>query len=389
MPGTTLLIGTRKAFFIYRSDAARERWELSPPMLKGTSVYQAAVDTRRRPARLLLAANHWAWGRSVARSDDGGQTWEQRSPGLGFPQDMGITIDNVWGIAPGHPDEPGVVWAGTQPAGLFRSADWGETWEPVDTLNRLPDRKFWYMTGGGQSTLTAIELDPRTPRRIYVSIAAGGAYFSEDGGQTWEPRWHTAIATTPEVREMFAKIEELFPEMAAQFPMPEGVDPLAANEFHKFRLDPKNPDRAWGQAHVGVFRSDNGGRKWVDVTKGLPSFHGFPLAVTKQGRDAVFVAPLEMEADNFRVMNGQFAIYRTADAGATWERLTRGLPGPHDYQSVYRDAMDTDGIDPEGVYVGTTNGEVYYGREWGESWVRLPGTLPPILSVTAVPSDLL
>ncbi|MCX7618635.1 sialidase family protein [Tepidiforma sp.] len=389
MPGTTLLIGTRKAFFIYRSDPARERWELSPPMLKGTSVYQSAVDTRRRPARILLAANHWAWGRSVARSDDGGQTWEQRSPGLGFPQDMGITIDNVWGITPGHPAQPGVVWAGTQPAGLFRSDDWGESWQPVDDLNRLPDRKFWHMTGGGQSALTAIELDPREPNRLYINIATGGCYCSEDGGKTWEPRWHTAIATTPEVREMFEKVAEMFPEMAEQFPAPEGVDPLAANEFHRLRLDPKNPDRLWGQAHVGVFRSDNGGRQWHDVTKGLPSFHGFPLAVTKQGRDAVFVVPLEMEADNFRVVNGQFAVYRTADAGATWERLTRGLPGPHDYQSVYRDAMDTDGIDPEGVFLGTTNGEVWYGREWGESWVRLPGTLPPILSVTAIPSDLL
>lgn len=387
MPGTMLLVGTRKGFFIYRSDAARERWELSAPMLKGTSVFQAALDTRRRPARLLLAANHWAWGRSVARSDDFGATWDQRSPGLGFPQDMGITIDNTWAITPGHRDEPGVVWCGTQPAGLFRSEDWGETWAPVDSLNRAPDRKFWHMTGGGASALTAVELDPRDRRVIYVSIATGGAYVSLDGGATWEPRWHTAIATSPEVREMFEKISEMFPEMEQQFPMPEGVDPLAANEFHKFRLDPKNPDRCWGQAHVGVFRSDNGGRQWVDVTKGLPSFHGFPLAVTKQGRDAVFVVPLEMEADNFRVCNGQLAVYRTMDAGTTWERLTNGLPGPHDYQSVYRDAMDTDGLEPEGVYFGTTNGEVYFGRELGSAWTRLPGTLPPILSVAAYPAD--
>ena len=155
------------------------------------------------------------------------------------------------------------------------------------------------------------------------------------------------------------------------------------DEFHKLRIDPKNPDRLWGQAHVGVFRSDDRGKRWEDVTHGLPSFHGFPIAVTKRAPDQVFVVPLEYQSNNFRVCAGQLAVYRTANSGKTWDRLTKGLPGPNDYQSVYREAMDTDGAEPGGVYFGTTNGGVYYGCEGGECWSRLPGTLPPILSVTA------
>ena len=129
-------------------------------------------------------------------------------------------------------------------------------------------------------------------------------------------------------------------------------------------------------------RSDHRAENWQDVTHGLPSFHGFPIAVTRRAPDGVYVVPLEFESDNFRVCPGQLAVYRTRDAGATWERLTCGLPGPHDYQSVYREGLDTDGLDPEGVYVGTSNGQVYGSTDGGDHWQRLPGTLPPILSVT-------
>jgi photosystem II stability/assembly factor-like uncharacterized protein len=97
----------------------------------------------------------------------------------------------------------------------------------------------------------------------------------------------------------------------------------------------------------------------------------------------VFVVPLDYGQDNFRVAPGQFAVYRTRDSGKSWEPLTNGLPGPHDYQSAYREGLDTDTLDPAGVYAGTSNGEVYASADMGESWTRLPGTLPPILSVTA------
>jgi photosystem II stability/assembly factor-like uncharacterized protein len=163
------------------------------------------------------------------------------------------------------------------------------------------------------------------------------------------------------------------------------MDPLGINEMHKMRIDQKNPDRLWTQTHVGVFRSDDKANNWEDVTKGLPSFHGFPIAVTRKGPDATFVVPLAFAGlyDNFRVADGQFAVWRTTDSGKSWQAMTKGLPGPHDYQSVYREGLDTDGLDSEGVYVGTSNGEVYASRDTGDTWQRLPGTLPPILSVTA------
>ncbi len=378
---THLLVGTRKGAWIYTSDERRRDWELSAPIMPGWTVHHMAVDLRRETPRIYAAANHWAWGPSVARSDDGGVTWEQRSPGLAFPADMGVSVANIWHIEPGHESQPGVVYAGTQPGGLFRSEDWGETWAPIDSLNRHPFREFWGATGSvGESSLHSIQIDPRDANRIYCAISSGGTYLTEDGCKTWELRSHGIVATTPAAKAMLAQFAGMFPEPE----LPPGVDPAALDEFHKLRLDPKRPDRLWGQAHIGVFRSDAGGKGgWQDVTEGLPSFHGFPLAVTRHDPDLVFVVPLAFEADNFRVCAGQFAVYRSGDGGATWEALTSGLPGPHDYQSAYREAMDTDGLTPEGVYVGTSNGEVYASADLGDHWQRLPGTLPPIVSVTA------
>jgi photosystem II stability/assembly factor-like uncharacterized protein len=382
MAQVKVLVGTRKGAWIYSSDEKREKWEVSEPIFPGWTVYHLSADFRRDSPRLYAAANHWAWGRSVARSDDMGQTWEQRSPGLAFPKESGMSVGNVWVVAPGPDKEPGVVYAGTQPAGLFKSEDWGDSWSPVDALNQHDHRQFWMESGGGDSALHSIELDPRSPNAFYVSISTGGTYFTEDGGRTWDYRNHSVFATTKMALDMIKSFEQRFPDF--QPPVPPNVDPASANEFHKVKIDLKNPDRLWGQAHIGVFRTDNCGEKWHDVTEGLPSFHGFPIAVTKRNPDAVFVVPLQFEEDNFRVVPGQFAVWRTMDQGKTWQKLTKGLPGPHNYQSAYREAMDTDGLDSEGVYVGTTNGHVYASNNLGETWTQLPGTLPPILGVTAV-----
>jgi len=396
-----VLVGTKKAGFIYTSDEKRQKWEVSEPILPGWSFFHMSADLRDSTPRLYAAANHWAWGRSVAKSEDMGKTWDFRSENLAFPPDMtspnpgpgpggtpgewqttppGI-IGNIWNVTPGHSSEPGVVYAGTQPAGLFRSEDWGRSWQPVEGINRHPYRKYWTGTGGGDSCIHSVHVHPDDARRIFLGVGAGGCYESKDNGASWEMFSHNAIVTNTMGKKLMAEIASQFPADISG--LPPGKDPAAIDEMHRMRLDPKNPDRIWGQAHMGVFRSDDAGATWTDVTEGLPSFHGFPIAVSHTQPDAVYVVPLDYGQDNFRVALGQFSVYRTQDSGKSWEPLTKGLPGPDDYQSVYREGLDTDTMDPTGVYVGTSNGEVYASADRGDSWMRLPGTLPPILSVTA------
>ncbi len=400
MTRVLLLVGTKKAGFIYTSDEKRQKWEVSEPILPGWTFHHMSADTRD-PQRLYAAANHWAWGPSVAKSTDGGKTWDYNSKGLAFPEHMKVykggagpagtpgdwqntsagVIANIWNVAPGHESEPGVVYAGTQPAGLFRSEDWGESWQPVDGINRHENRKYWTGTGGGDSCIHSIHVHPNDAKRIFLCVGAGGCYESKDNGKSWELFSQNAIVTNPMGKKLMAELAAMMPAEASG--LPAGTDPAAVDELHKMRIDPKNPDRLWGQAHMGVFRSDDAGANWEDVTVGLPSFHGFPIAVTHRDPDAAYVVPLDYGQDNFRVSLGQLSVYRTQDSGKTWEALTNGLPGPNDYQSVYREGLDTDGLDSEGVYVGTSNGEMYASADRGDSWMRLPGTLPPVLSVTA------
>ncbi|MEX0749426.1 MAG: exo-alpha-sialidase, partial [Dehalococcoidia bacterium] len=191
-----LLVGTKKGAFIYESDTRREKWRVSEPILTGWTVYHMAADTRRETPRLYAAANHWAWGPSVAKSDDHGTEWDWKSPGLAFPKDMGVTVQNVWEVAPGGPGVPGVVYAGVQPAGLFRSEDWGANWAPVDALNRHPGRDKWSGTGGGDSCVNSIEIHPRDARHMYAVVSAGGAFVTKDGGATWEECTHNVVPTT-------------------------------------------------------------------------------------------------------------------------------------------------------------------------------------------------
>src|SRR5207248_1329812 len=93
-----LLVGTKKAAFIYTADERRQNWQLSDPIYTGWSIYNMAADTRGSEPRLYAGATHFAWGPSVAKSLDGGKTWDYRSKGLAMPADSGKTIQNVWCI---------------------------------------------------------------------------------------------------------------------------------------------------------------------------------------------------------------------------------------------------------------------------------------------------
>jgi hypothetical protein len=171
-----VLIGTRKAAFIYAADERRQTWTQSEPMLAGWEIFHMAADLRHDPPLLYAAANNPWWGPSIARSSDGGKTWDQRTTGLGFPKDMGLAIQNVWYVQPGHESEPGVVYAGTQPPGLFRSEDWGASWSAIESVTRQEFRAFYQGIGEAPDTgspLHSIEIDPRDPKRIHLAISGG------------------------------------------------------------------------------------------------------------------------------------------------------------------------------------------------------------------------
>ncbi|RIK58281.1 MAG: glycoside hydrolase [Chloroflexi bacterium] len=349
-----VMAGTRKGTFLFYSDPARRTWHRTQAHL-GWSTHAVNYDPRHNA--LYAATNSAVFGALVQRSDDGGVTWQHFNQGLDFDAGQEERVREVWQVQPGHADRPDEVWAGTNAAGLFRSDDRGVTWSPVTSLQERSKTDNWF-PGGGGLILHTIVPDPARPDRLYAGISAAGVYRSDDGGASWQPMNRNVRA-------------DFMPD-----PYPE-----TGHCVHKMVVSAAAPDRLYQQNHCGVYRSDDGGGWWEDISDGLPSRFGFPMAIHPHDADTVWVVPLT--GDDRRVVpDEQMAVWRSRNRGLAWERLTNGLPYPA-YFTILRDALATDACDPAGVYVGTTTGQLFYSRDEGERWELLADHLPPVLAVHA------
>jgi hypothetical protein len=348
-----LMLGTRKGTFLFWSDPERRAWQRSEHHL-GWSTHALSYDARH--GSIYAATNSPVYGALVQRSDDNGLTWQAFNQGLDFAAEEERRVREVWQVRPGHPAHPDQVWAGTREAGLFQSQDRGNTWTPVGSLNNHPTHATW-MPGGGGLILHTIIPDPTAAGRVYACVSAGGAYRSEDGGVSWQP-------INRGIRADF--LPDVYPE--------------TGQCVHKMVLHPDRPQVLFQQNHGGVYRSDDRGETWVDISEGLPSRFGFPIAIHPHDPHTVYVVPLT--ADEQRVTpEGQMAVWRSRDDGNNWQKLAAGLPDAA-WLTILRDAMATDWCDPAGVYVGTETGQLFYSRDEGEHWEVLADFLPPILAVS-------
>ncbi len=375
MTKVNVLIGTRKGGFIFTSDKDRKKWSVSDVMFKGWNMMHMVMDPR--DGRLHSSLSHFVFGPTTHYSDDMGKTWTQSPspakftrpsvsgrPG-GTPEESysGGPIPTtpevllkVWNIEPGRADEPGVLYAGAQPASLFKSTDRGESWEMIESLYDHPHRGKWN-PGAGGLCLHSIVLDPRDKNRMYVAISAAGVYRTDDGGKTWQARNKNVLVDFE---------GKSYPEFGQC--------------VHKFALHPSNPDVLFQQNHCGVFRSDNCGDDWVDIGEGkLPSRFGFPIVIHPHEPKTIYVM-LE-ESDQFRMsVDSQAAVWRSKDGGENWQRITNGLP-KNAHVVTLREAMAADNLESVGLYAGTDTGQLFYSRDNGDSWEILADFLPPIQSV--------
>jgi len=353
-----LLVGTRKGLFLARADARRRDWRLDGPHLAGYEVYHTLLDPRDGNT-VYAAVRHAVWGVHIHRSADVGRTWEllPEVPHHGSTEPaQGLT--SIWYLAPGHTGEADTLYAGGEPAGLFVSRDRGASWSAVGGLNDHPTRGTWQAAKGGLA-LHSIYVDPRDARRIYAAVSAGGVYRSDDGGASWSP-------ANRGVRADYLPVTQ----------------PETGHCVHRIVLHPAQPDRLYRQCHTGTYRSDDRGAHWVEITDGLPSDFGYAIATDPRDPDTVYVIP--EESSHIRTtVGGALTVYRSRDAGTSWEPLTHGLPRENAYVTILREAMDTDGLDPCGVYFGTSSGHLFASRDGGDSWEIIAGFLPRILSVQA------
>ena len=351
-----LLIGTPKGAFILDGDEGRREWHLRGPMCEGWPIHDISVD----PASgSILAGGGSPWyGPAVWRSDDVGATWTHSSDGLTYG-DEGPKVKTVWNVTA----TDRAIYAGVEPAGLFRSTDGGATWEHVEGLTNHRTRPDW-QPGAGGLILHSIVPHRTDPARLWVGISAVGAFETQDGGTTWQTR-------NGGVRADFAPVQ--YPEFGQC--------------VHKLVMAADGGEHLYQQNHCGVYRSSDGGRLWEEITPGLPSEFGFPMTAHPRDPMTVWTIPLN-GADRGRYMpEGSAGVWRTHDGGDSWIRSGEGLPQTDAYLGVLREAMAVDSLDPVGVYFGTATGQLYGSSDEGQSWHLIANNLPPIWSVEAARLD--
>jgi photosystem II stability/assembly factor-like uncharacterized protein len=364
--GTALLIGTRKGVWMYRADASRQHWTPEGPMFLGHIAQHVVLDPRDRRT-LLLAASTGHLGPTVFRSEDLGATWkEATSPPSFVPGDrLGRSVRRVFWLTPGHPDEPGVWYAGTTPQGLFRSEDGGDTWSSVAGFNDHPMYETWCewpeeQTPDG-SMLHSVIVDPRDSQHLYLALSSGGVFESTDGDSDWSP--------------LNAGCEIVFAPVA---------EPEFGHDPHCVRLHPQRPDRLYQQNHCGIYRMERADGRWSRIGDNMPrevGDIGFPIELHPRDPDTAWVFPMDGTDVWPRTSpDGRPAVFMTRDAGSSWTRQDRGLP-ERAWYTVKRQAMTTDDADPVGVYFGTTSGELWASTDEGREWHCIAQHLPEIYSV--------
>jgi hypothetical protein len=363
-----ILVGTRKGLFTIERNG---RWGISRAAFVGDHVPMLLPDPR--DGTLYTALDHGHFGTKMHRSADGGETWQECAVPA-YPkqpdgeQDVDVMgrpipwkLAKIWALEAGTGSQPGVLWCGTIPGGLFWSGDGGASWEMMRSLWDQPARKKWFGGGADLPGIHSVAVDPRDGNRVAVAVSCGGVWLTDDGGANWRRGG---------------------PGMWAAYMPPEHKDEPDIQDPHRLVHCPSRPEAMWVQHHNGVFRSTDGAASWREVETVQPSRFGFAVAVHPHDPETAWFVPAVKDERRIPV-DGRVVVARTRDGGQSCQVLTRGLPQEHAYDLTYRHALDVDGTG-ESLAFGSTTGSLWASEDGGDSWQHVAGHLPPVYCVRFV-----
>ena len=365
-------VATRKGLFVYALDAGQPL--LTGRHFLGDNVTLSLADPRS--GRWFAALDHGHFGAKLKGSSDHGATWNDLpTPAYpkrpeGTPDEIGAdgrpvpwSLKRIWALETGGLDQPGRLWCGTIPGGLFRSDDHGATWTLVEPLWHHPDRLKWFGGGADYPGIHSICVDPRDSRVVRVAVSCGGVWTTRDDGATWR---NTADG------------------MFAEFMPPELRGDVNIQDVHRLVQCAGQPDRFWVQHHNGVFRSDDGATTWQHCPDVPPSGIGFGFAVVVHPRhgDTAWLVPGIKDERRIPV-DGKVVVTRTQDGGKTWQVLREGLPQHDAYDLTFRHACAI-AADGATIVFGSTTGAWWLSRDGGDHWLEVTAHLPPIHAVRLV-----
>jgi hypothetical protein len=353
-------LSTRKGLFELERGSAG--WTVGARHFLGEPVSIALAD--RRDGALYAALNLGHFGVKLHRKDAGSDGWTEIAAPA-YPLKPDDSLDPVewknkliWSLEAGGDDEPGVLWAGTLPGGLFKSRDRGASWELVRALWDVPQRSEWFGGGYDVPGIHSICVDPRDSRHVLVGVSCGGVWRTEDGGASWR------VSATG---------------MRADYMPPELNENEAVQDPHRIARSAGSPDLLWCQHHNGMWRSSDNGHRWEEIT-GVPvSNFGFAVAAHPRDGNTAWFAPAE--ADQRRIpVDTALAVTRTRDGGRSFDVLRAGLPQQQCYDLVYRHglAVSSDG---NSLLMASTTGGVWASIDAGDSWQTVSTTMPPVYAV--------
>ena len=365
-----ILVGTRKGLFtLSRSSAG---WAVERVDFLGDPVQMVLHDTRDEATYAALDLGHF--GNKLHRRDAGGEFTEIPVPS--YPEkpeseddDLGAQnmkpvpwdLKGIWALESAGPDKAGALWCGTLPGGLFRSDDRGNTWQLNEPLWHSDDRRAWFGGGADWPALHSVCVDPRDSDRVLIGVSCGGTWISEDGGVSWTVSSHG---------------------MRAEFMPPDEAGNPGVQDPHIVVQCPSAPDVYYTQHHCGIWKSDNGGTQWNEITADAPSRFGFAVVVHPNDPDTAWFVPAVKDEARYAV-GGTLCVTRTTDGGKTLQVLRNGLPQEHAYDITLRHAL---AVDRTGTTLcfGTTTGNVFVSEDGGDSWSLVSGHLPPVYVVKMI-----
>jgi hypothetical protein len=389
MSTVRILVGTRKGAFILTSDGTRKQWNVSGPHFAGWEMYHLK-GSPVEPNRIYASQTSSWFGQIIQRSDDGGKTWYQPGTPPGEPtttpdgMPKGESNKFVYDTSPetGKPLTTHQYYDGTQ-----------RPWE---------FKRVWHL----EPSLT----DPDT---VYAGIEDAALFRSSNGGQTWQELsglrdvkgslWqpgaggmclHTIVQDPTNPQRIYIAISAagtfrtddggktwraINRGLKSQYELPD-PDTEVGHCVHRIALHPRRPNVLFMQKHWDVMRSDDAGESWHEISGNLPTDFGFPIDVHAHEPETVYVVPIKNDSEHFPP-DGKLRVYRSRTGGNEWEALTNGLPQRDCYVNVLRDAMSVDSLDPCGIYFGTSGGQVYGSANAGDNWAPIVRDLPAVLSV--------
>ncbi len=358
-------VGTRKGLFTVERDGTGG-WDVVDTAFLSDHVPMVLADPRNDT--ILAALAHGHFGGKLHRSTDNGSTWEEcdapaypeREEGAepdrdAFGREWPWKLGLIWELTAGGSDQPGVVWGGTIPGGLFKSDDGGTSWQMVLSLWEDPRRKEWFGGGYDYPGIHSVTVDPRDSNRLVLGVSCGGVWETLDGGMSWDLRADG---------------------MWAEYMPPDRKNDPTIQDPHRIARCDAHPDAMWVQHHNGVFRTTDGAKTWQEVKDVPPSNFGFAVAVHPEDPDTAWFVPAIDDEQRLPV-DGKVVVTRTRDGGVSFDVLREGLPQHHAYDLVFRHAMDVD-ESGERLVFGSTTGSLWVSEDGGNSWITVSTHLPPV-----------